>query len=532
MLTKNHNGLTAHHHGDDQAFCHGLEQDLWQNLTAQNLSDVSKALARRDLKSEIVRIALQAVKCRRNDISILAMAAHLIRNYTHRFDIVEALQAYALQLDPNNRDMAIAYAQTLIMDKKLSQGLVVFENLLKSFPQSWIVAGVCVGQALIENGYYHPALRILFSLEEKVDDKKGILCDLIGVTLGALNRSDQALKWYQKAIGRDNASQKFKQNYALSLLKSGDYEKGWSLWQHRHYQCLSPFRVLCNLPHLGRATTLEGQHIALYQEQGLGDTLQFIRFLPWLMRQNVTVTLCVVPILQSLFAYSFPDVKQCAMDEIAKCATRCDYSLAIPDLPYIYGLKNIKDVPKINPYLHVPVQNVEHFAHLLPTKKPRIGVCWAGGHRPESKTLMVDRRRSIPFEQFMEAITPIDASIINLQYEKSEELLRTWKGQQIVNPMVEVHNFMDSASILFNLDLVISVDTSIAHLAGALGHCPVWIIGRRDGCWRWGDRGRRTPWYSQARIFRPQEEGFSVILKELKKALHQWVRNFDRRGET
>ena len=114
---------------------------------------------------------------------------------------------------------------------------------------------------------------------------------------------------------------------------------------------------------------------------------------------------------------------------------------------------------------------------------------------------------------------------MSLQLGKPREELAAWQGQPIFDPMGEVHDMADTAAIMENLDLIISVDTSTAHLAGGLAR-PVWMVSRWDACWRWGDDGESTPWYPTMRIFRSQERSFKPVLAQVGAALREWCKNW------
>jgi hypothetical protein len=120
------------------------------------------------------------------------------------------------------------------------------------------------------------------------------------------------------------------------------------------------------------------------------------------------------------------------------------------------------------------------------------------------------------------AITPVDATLVNLQLGPRREDLAAWRGQPVCDIMDHAHDMADTAALIENLDLVISVDTSVVHLAGALGK-PVWLLSRWDGCWRWGDAGDTSPWYPTMRIFRAQERTLGPVLEQMGAVLRIWA---------
>lgn len=274
-------------------------------------------------------------------------------------------------------------------------------------------------------------------------------------------------------------------------------------------------------PQLQCGDVVADKTIALYQEQGLGDTLQFIRFAAILVERGARVTVAVGAEMVRLLSMSCPDlivrdVAQLVLDETF------DYVLPIPSLPCVTNMQTIADIPGTVPYLRADPKDVARFAGRLPARGPRIGLVWSGDRRTNAVDVMADQLRSTTLAVMGAALTPVDAALVCLQFGKPREDMENWHGQPLCDPMGEVKDMADTAAIIENLDLVISVDTSVLHLAGALGK-PVWLLSRWDACWRWGEAGDTSPWYPSLRIFRPQERSFQPVLEQMGQALRAWV---------
>jgi hypothetical protein len=175
-------------------------------------------------------------------------------------------------------------------------------------------------------------------------------------------------------------------------------------------------------------------------------------------------------------------------------------------LPWCFGTQ-WATIPAAIPYVAVPRDEAASgFTRLAGAvnagSRPLIGVVWAGGAHPDDlESMLIDRRRSLPVSA-LAALAAVDgASFVSLQ--KDAATRPDWPA--LFDPMVEVNDFMATAAIIARLDLVITVDTAVAHLAGAMGK-PVWMLSRFDGCWRWGDRATDTPWYPTMRIFRQSRD--------------------------
>jgi hypothetical protein len=189
----------------------------------------------------------------------------------------------------------------------------------------------------------------------------------------------------------------------------------------------------------------------------------------------------------------------------------------------------LETVPNRMPYIKVDaIKKLQWHEKLKGIQKPKIGLVWSGGFRPEQPELWgVNRRRNIQFAEISK-IQSVNFHFISLQKgAKAEEELRLhqnklWANNNFSSFSDEINDFTDTAALISELDLVISVDTSTAHLVGALGK-PVWILNRYDNCWRWLDSGRTSSWYPSAKLYRQDKHGdWETVIAEIKDDL----RNF------
>ena len=185
-------------------------------------------------------------------------------------------------------------------------------------------------------------------------------------------------------------------------------------------------------------------------------------------------------------------------------------------------MQDTADIADTVPYLCADPQDVARFAALLPAAGPRIGLVWSGDRRTSAQDVMANQLRSSTLPVMAGALTPVNATLVSLQLGSPREDMAEWHGQPVCDLMDSVTDMADTAAIIASLDLVISVDTSVLHLAGALGK-PVWLLSRWDACWRWLDSGETTAWYPTMRIFRPQERSFAPVLRQMGEALQTWV---------
>ncbi len=496
-------------------------QALIQNPTAERLHDLAVMLFELRHQAAGEQLVRDVLLAHQDNVPILLSAILLLNTYTARYDLVAALLRKAMHLKPEMHELKLFLANTLIAQGDLMAGLRIFAEIVQNHPDMWLYACEHISLALQDAGFLDEALRVLEDWFGNAQDTTPALLNNMGCVLQRLNRSEEALVWYKKALEQEPDNAAIRLGYALTLFKAGRFGEGAKYYQDRAMGLTDPLAWYHSLPRLQKGDTLAGRSIVVCQEQGFGDSLQFVRFVPRLVQAGAKVTLVVPSNLLRLFALSFPMatvVEDCRFVR----QSRYDAIVTLPDLPFVLGVECPSDIPADIPYLKVDPADVARFAARMPARRPRIGIVWAGGKRPKASEAIVDQRRSTALSNVGPALTPVDAELVNLQHGPAREELAAWHGQPILDLMGDVYNMADTAAVVENLDLVVSVDTSIVHLAGALGK-PVWMVSRRDACWRWGDSGETSPWYPTLRIFRAQERSFEPVLEQMGAALRQWV---------
>jgi tetratricopeptide (TPR) repeat protein len=332
-------------------------------------------------------------------------------------------------------------------------------------------------------------------------------------------------------------------NLSLVLLAQGKWQEGWSLYEYRygeseHWGAEAGWhkRPVLPAPEWQGGESLAGKSLVVWPEQGLGDVVQFARYLPLLKARGVTklTMVCPEPLLRLIGAIEGVDA--CVPFSEVRQLPAHDYACFLLSLPWIFGT-TLQTVPANVPYIKVPDERMAHWKATLPdddaegkagaVKKLRVGLVWAGDPRPDMPHAnAIDRRRSMTAKAFVPLLQTPGVTFISLQKGKTTRTQIEDIAQELrpFDPMSDVQDFADTAAIISNLDLVISVDTSVAHVAGALNK-PVWILSRFDACWRWlGDR-KDSPWYPCARIFRQQTPGrWEEVLEEVCTGLETAVR--------
>jgi tetratricopeptide (TPR) repeat protein len=359
----------------------------------------------------------------------------------------------------------------------------------------------------------------------------------LGNGLEDLGRLDEAIRCFETAI---ELRPQF--NLALALLRNGDYERGWRQYEYRWH----PGRVQAIPRRLKGAlwlgdSSIEGKRLLLHSEQGLGDTLQFCRYIPLVEALNPALLIVEVQKpLCSLIADSFGSDRVVVVPTDPTWPagdTLPPFDLHTPLLSLPLACRTgFGSIPAALPYLRTDRSRVEAWGDRLNADQAiadgalKVGLVWAGDcrrHIPEA--IEVDRRRSIALAEFEPLLTIPGIRLISLQKgEPADQASHEPFAGGMIDLMGEVTSFRDTAELVANLDLVISVDTSVAHLVGALAK-PVWMLSRFNGCWRWLASGEASPWYPTMRVLRqPAPWAWQQLILAIAEDLATIVANKDQ----
>ncbi|MDB5459001.1 MAG: repeat-containing protein [Caulobacteraceae bacterium] len=333
-----------------------------------------------------------------------------------------------------------------------------------------------------------------------------------GMVLQAQARFDEAVAAYDRAmaIAPDFADPYW--NKALVLLLQGDFEAGGQLYERRWDRTdAPPSPAVGDVPLWLGQTPVAGKTILLHGEQGLGDTIQMLRYAPLVAAQGARVALSVQPGLIEL-AQRIRGVDRIV--DAGTAADGVDLHCPLMSLPLALGT-TLPTIPAEVPYLAAPAaKRTEWAARLGPATRPRIGLAWSGNRDHKN-----DRNRSMALETLLPLLAK-DTDYISLQreYRPADQALMAADGR-IRDVADQLESFTDTAALIEHLDLVVSVDTSAAHLAGALGK-PLFVLLPWVPDHRWLLERDDSPWYPTARLFRQQRSGdWSGPLEALAAAL-------------
>lgn len=333
-----------------------------------------------------------------------------------------------------------------------------------------------------------------------------------GNALQDLGRYDDAIASFDRAIALDPELADAHWNKALMHLTLGTFEAGWSGYEWRWRRQSGPERRDFAQP-VWRGEPLEGKTILLHAEQGFGDTIQFVRYVPLVAARGGRVVVEVPDSLKPLVASMSGAVV--AVVGRSESLPPFDVHCPLMSLPLAFGT-TLATIPAAVPYLRAPPERLEIWRTRLPPQPGlRVGLVWSG--KPTHRN---DHNRSLAFERLAPVFAVEGVRFVSLQREYRAADLPALDACPAVQRLDEAFSeFADTAAAVEQLDLVISVDTAVAHLAGALGK-RVWILLPAVPDWRWLLAREDSPWYPTARLFRqPQLGDWDSVIARLGEEL-------------
>jgi Flp pilus assembly protein TadD len=506
-----------------------------------NLGNVLKKKGQIDEAIECYQKALQL------NPHFTAAYCNLGNIFKEKEQLDEAVVCYQkiIQLNPNDFEAYNNLGNTLKTKGELDGAMTCYQKALQLSPnfilahnnlgtiyiekKQFDAAIICYQKALRLNPNYADAyynLGILYSEKEQFDEaiecyQKALQLDPnhfntfkgLGIVFQEKGQVDNALSCYQKALQVNPNDPEAHWNKALLLLLNSHFKEGWKEFEWR-WKTKKINVAHCDFPQpLWDGHDIEGLTILLYAEQGLGDTIQFIRYASLVAQQGAKVIIeCqkeLIPLLQKV-------------EGVQKAVTfgqqllEFDIHYPLLSLPLLFDT-TIQTIPAKIPYIGVNATSVQKWTSRIKanTSKQKIGLVWAGSPRHKR-----DRYRSCPLEIFAPLARLSNMTFYSLQKgDAAEQAKNPPEGMNIVDFTEDIHDFSDTAAVIENLDLTISVDTSVAHLAGAMGK-PVWTLLPFAPDWRWMLNRADSPWYPTMRLFRQPSPGdWETVIKNISKDL-------------
>ena len=457
----------------------------------------------------------RALALRPNFVEVLVNRGHALRRL-RRFQ--EALASYdrALALRPEYAEALSNRGLIFHELKRFDEALASYDRALALRP-NFVEARYNRGITLTELKRFDEALaghdRVL---AERPDFVEALQHQ--GHTLEQLKRFDEALVSYDRALAEQPDYADAHLDEALCRLMIGDFDRGWEKYEWRwETENQRPAKRNFTQPLWLGQEEIAGKTILLHAEQGFGDTIQFCRYVPLVVARGARVVLEVQKPLQELMSSLGGDVHI-----ISRGDPLPDFDLQCPllSLPLAFRTR-LETIPSAVPYLRASSQASNNWERRLgPTDRPRIGLVWSGNsaHRR-------DHIRSIGFNSFL-SLLDIDATFVSLQKDVGAADAMVLNGRRdLLHFGDELRSFSDTAALISNLDLVITVETSVAHLAGALAK-PVWVLLSFLSDWRWLCDREDSPWYPTARLFRQDAtRAWDNVMARVHDALHDFVQS-------
>ncbi|MBN4075523.1 MAG: hypothetical protein COA71_06585 [SAR86 cluster bacterium] len=336
----------------------------------------------------------------------------------------------------------------------------------------------------------------------------------IGNVLKKKNQQDKAETAYRKAISLNPDSPDGHFNLATLLLLQGRFKEAWPEYRWRLKRKIASISPHASIEWTGEP--LQHKTIIILAEQGMGDIIQGVRYVKHLKTESTRIIIeCPSP-LHTIFNL-IPEIDQLVIKGTS--LPTADYHVPIMNIPGILNV-DLNDLADGQPYLKASLEAINEWKRKLgKTNKFRIGIVWQGN--PDFPN---DKARSIPLMQFSSLAKISSIELVSLQVGAAgTDQISTFKNKFPLTVVDETlnrkRNFMDTAALMLNMDLIIASDTSVAHLAGAL-NVPVWVLLQKSADWRWMLDRTDSPWYPSMRLFRQQQHGnweqlFETVILEL-----------------
>jgi tetratricopeptide (TPR) repeat protein len=467
-----------------------------------------------------------------------------------KLDEAAASHRRALALDPRGAVSHYNLGNVLLGQKEIEAALLCYQNAVALRPD-YAAAHLNLGNALRLTGdlaaasasyrraatiqpnfaLAHHNLGNTYLEQDRLEEAVACLCRALalrpdyaeahislGNALHGQGRFSDALACFRRACSIQPNDASAHVNAACMLLLAGEFSAGWAEYEWRRQGEVVALRGQA-IP-AWRGQRLRGETILLHCEQGLGDSIQFIRYARAVKDQGAQVVLYCPPALERLFE------GVAGIDHICphgRDLPACDYHVPLLSLPFLFDTL-LETIPCDIPYIEARADSSARWAERLRLCRGlKVGLVWAGNPRIDQPNAhQIDRRRSMRLRDFAPLADLPDIQFVSLQKGVSaDQATQPPPGLALTDFMSEVTDFADTAGLVANLDLVIGVDTSIIHLAGAMGK-PVWMLSRFDGCWRWLLERQDSPWYQTLRLFRQPAIGdWQSVVANVTGALRQ-----------
>ena len=497
----------------EQLYRQVLAQQPERADAMHNLGLIAHQVGRNDVAVELIR---RAIVLNPNNAEAYNNLGNVLKNKGEFDDAIDAYRR-AIALNPNFPEVHSNLGNALKDKGQLEEAIAAYRRAIALRP-NYAEAHSNLGNALKERGQldeaiaaYRRAIALRPNYAEAHNNLGGVLIDQ--------GRLDEAIAAYRRAIAFRPGYPEAHSNLSLSLLTSGDFQQGWEEheWRWKCKDFSSPRRNFAQGQWDG--CPLENRTILLHAEQGAGDAIQFIRYLPLVAQRGGRIIIECHTELQRLFRTMAGSHQVMAPTQPMPAF---DLHCPLVSLPRVFGT-NLGNIPKDVPYLHPDAEDAGRWQHRPGEQAPavKVGLGWAGNPRHKN-----DRNRSIKLARLAPLGQLPGVRFFSLQKGAAAAEAKTPPpGMELVDWTEELKDFADTAALIANLDLVIAVDTAVVHLAGAMGK-PVWTLLPFNSDWRWLLERQDSPWYPTMRLFRQPSRGdWDGVMTRVVEALSLWIKN-------
>ncbi|MGA7808690.1 tetratricopeptide repeat protein [Bradyrhizobium sp.] len=518
------------------------------------LRSLGNTLLKQGRHDEALQVFDKAVQLRPDDADLWRNLGDVLVQLEHSTEAILSYQR-ALALDPHHWDAANKVALLLYQSDQFEEALVHFDLCERLQPNHFATL-------YMRAFTLYQLKRFEESLAENnraltLDPANADACNNLGNVLRSLGRNDEALPWYDRAIELrpnfagtitnkavslvelhrfDEAFALYHQalaidpdhapaawNLALLQMLTGNFEAGWAGREAR-WKALPKTAPRPSKPLWLGDGPIGGKTILLYADEGLGDSIQFSRYIPMLAAREARVILSIEDALYRLLS-GLTGITQCLRGS-AGMPSEFDLHCSLSSLPLAFGT-TLASIPAETSYLPAPAADrVQAWQQRLgPHDRLRVGLVWSGNPKHNN-----DRNRSMPLG-LLARLLDVEADFVSLQKDpRPGDRVALVDRNEIMDPTADLTDFAETAALVSCLDLVITVDTSTAHLAGAMG-CATWILLPYTPDYRWLLDREDSPWYPSVRLFRQTaSRDYASVIDRVRTELQARVTAFSARG--
>lgn len=397
------------------------------------------------------------------------------------------------QFKTNNLNLMHALGSQYKLEGRLELAVKMYESMLAVDPNCK-AAYIELGLSLYNNCQFDES-HAAYTKAKQIDSKDPNIYNGLALVNQGMGNYESARKLFQKAIKISPSHAHAKFNFGLWHLLHGHYKVGFELYENRFKSKKYALEDEHFIKYLWRGESLQGKSIMMVSEQGFGDSMLFFRFAAQIRAQADTLYICCRKTLQSLYKTNIKADKFYAPDEPFP-----DYDYHIPFMSLGHTLELKTDTIPSESYITADITKITKWREKMPQNdKKKIGIVWGGGTEFDKSKI-----RNCPIELIEKLVERTRCDFFSLQVDSKDPQLN--HHEHFHDYTSELSDFSETAGLIENLDLVITVDTAVAHLAGAMGK-PVWILLYIPPAWQWGIEGENSIWYPSAKLFRQKRRG-------------------------